>query len=306
MGTEFVTPAPALPSLPAGVIPGSQIENLSIDQFYDTMQTADDAQLTAATRRLRSGYYRDPLRLGAALTELHHRLARQRSGTYLATLKELRIPAKSAERLIQRFSTYITLPHALRDAAESADVDLLKPAVQQKLAELEFDLRGNPGPSPERIAEWIEVLQRTTELELEGLAPPVGGNVTGAQPEKAKRHKNIVDTTEVSPAALHDQSADSAPPVAPTGSDGSAAFEDAQQIVLVFKKSEVERFKAAAVYLVGKNGSQNQHQAVYMAVMEAATARGFEYPTTMLGEASYGTEESHPGAEAPAEGSEAA
>jgi hypothetical protein len=71
----------------------------------------------------------------------------------------------------------------------------------------------------------------------------------------------------------------------PSSANGTGAFEDLQQLVVVLKKSQAARFKASAEFLVGKNGSQNQHEAIYVAVVEAAATLGFVYQANVEGEA---------------------
>jgi hypothetical protein len=63
----------------------------------------------------------------------------------------------------------------------------------------------------------------------------------------------------------------------PPSSNGSEAFEDVQQVILALKKTQAARFKAAAEFLVGKNGSETAHEAIYVTVIEAAARLGFVY-----------------------------
>ena len=67
------------------------------------------------------------------------------------------------------------------------------------------------------------------------------------------------------------------PPVA----DGSNVFEDPQQVILLLKRGEATRFKAAAEFLADKIGSVTHHQAIYVTVVEAAAKLGFVYPAAL-------------------------
>jgi hypothetical protein len=67
----------------------------------------------------------------------------------------------------------------------------------------------------------------------------------------------------------------------PPSANGFDAFDDVQQVVLALKKSQAARFKAAAEFLVGKNGSETLHEAVYVTVIEAAANLGFVYSVTV-------------------------
>ena len=70
-----------------------------------------------------------------------------------------------------------------------------------------------------------------------------------------------------------------APPV-----NCSETFEDVQQVILLLKKSQAAHFRAAAEYLVAKNGYETLHQAIYVTLTEAAARVGFVYPTTVAEE----------------------
>ena len=91
----------------------------------------------------------------------------------------------------------------------------------------------------------------------------------------------------------------------PPSASGSKAFEDLQQLVVLLRKSQAARFKASAEFLVG-NGSENHHEAIYVAVVEAAATLGFVYPANAEGEADYGIEETDSRTETPAGGDKAA
>jgi hypothetical protein len=105
-------------------------------------------------------------------------------------------------------------------------------------------------------------------------------------------------------------SSDSQQPVATdsTIEDGSEAFEDLQELKIVFKKSKMARFKASTHFLVVKKGFETSHEAIYSTVDEAATRIGFVYPTTVAdqGETTDASKGINPGSETPAEGSNAA
>jgi len=94
---------------------------------------------------------------------------------------------------------------------------------------------------------------------------------------------------------------------APTVS-GSTTFEDLQQVILLYRKSRAAHFKAAAEFLVGKNGSETIHEAIYVTVIEAAARAGFVYPKAVAKEGAITnvSEGTNPGNETPAEGSKAA
>jgi hypothetical protein len=98
------------------------------------------------------------------------------------------------------------------------------------------------------------------------------------------------------------QSADEPP------SRGCKPFEDVQQLVLVLKRSQAARLKAAAEFLIGRNGSETSHEAIYLTVVAVAASLGFEYPVggTEQAERSDVSERIDPGTHIPAERSKAA
>jgi len=110
-----------------------------------------------------------------------------------------------------------------------------------------------------------------------------------SQPDPAKPSENAPQNEngafsgggEPPPAASDAQQPDATDS---PSANGSEAFEDVQQVVLVLKKSQAARFKAAAEFLVGKNGSETLHEAIYVTVIEAAARFGFVYTAAIAKE----------------------
>jgi hypothetical protein len=73
---------------------------------------------------------------------------------------------------------------------------------------------------------------------------------------------------------------DSQQPVAPDppSANGAATFEDLQQVILLYKKSQATHLKAAVGFLVAKIGFETSHEAVFVTITEAAARLGFVYP----------------------------
>jgi hypothetical protein len=99
--------------------------------------------------------------------------------------------------------------------------------------------------------------------------------VAAEAPENAPRNESGAFSTVDDPQPPATNGAQSSAATDAQPGNGSDLFEDLQQVVLVLKRSQAAHLKAAADFLVGKNGSATRHEAVYLAV--AAEAARFRF-----------------------------
>ena len=166
----------------------------------------------------------------------------------------------------------------------------------------EFLRQRNPKPLSRTTADrWIRwYLDSDKQQQTHAERPP----------EQLSENAPQNESGAFSGGESHSASTVLQPPVAthPPSTNGSTTFEDVQQVLLVLKKNQVARFKAAAEFLVDRIPCETSHEAVYVTVMEAAARLGFVYPATVAekGETSNVSKGVSPGNETPAAGSKAA
>jgi hypothetical protein len=154
---------------PAAAMPAGSIEDMV------------EEQLDKLIAGLWAGYKRNRLMLAVTLHEKKSRLSKPGcKGEWNQFLRSIGIPRTTADRLVHGYELCLKISPLLRNAAEKAHIDLMKPAVVAMLHNLQaeaFDLDGPP--SQEKIDKWVEALAKAAQRR-----PSLGAGTETDRPDQ--------------------------------------------------------------------------------------------------------------------------
>jgi hypothetical protein len=147
-----------------------------------------------------------------------------------------------------------------------------------------------------RSGQWAEFLRQTKPKPLSRTTADrwIKWNLDSQeQSQSDPLHGNGENAPQNESGAFSGGDAESQPvpsdPQQPIATDtpsanGSTSFEDVQQIVLLYRKSQAAHFIRAVAFLVAKMGFGTSHEAVFVTITEAASKLGFAYTAAIAKE----------------------